>query len=110
MNHNQLQHLLYAAIAGICGSSAGLFGKIGMVVDKIFNKNQVIIVNIVRFLMIVLVILSNVGVWLMYTRSLQFGSTLISTGISIASNYIFTFVNSSSKRRFKQKLEALKFM
>ncbi|XP_015372636.1 PREDICTED: uncharacterized protein LOC107167938 [Diuraphis noxia] len=87
----RLKNALCAASAGVCGSSAGLFGKIGMSVNELFGLNdQALFTNLIRFIMLVMVVLANIGVWLMYTRSLQFGSTLISTGIGIASNYIFT--------------------
>ncbi|XP_027840761.2 uncharacterized protein LOC114122333 [Aphis gossypii] len=87
----RLKNALFAASAGVCGSSAGLFGKIGMSVDEYFgHDDQALHTNLARFFMLAMVVLANIGVWLMYTRSLRFGSTLVSTGISIASNYIFT--------------------
>ncbi|XP_025411590.1 uncharacterized protein LOC112684342 [Sipha flava] len=89
--NRRLKNVVYAASAGICGSSAGAFSKIGMGVDEFFGINhQASYTNLARFAMVVMVVLANIGVWLMYTRSLRFGSTLTSTGISIASNYIFT--------------------
>jgi len=36
----RLKSVLYAATAGICGSSAGTFGKIGMDVDDFFGIND----------------------------------------------------------------------
>ncbi|XP_016661970.1 uncharacterized protein LOC100569459 [Acyrthosiphon pisum] len=87
----RLKNVLCAVSAGVCGSSAGLFGKIGMSVNEFFGSNdQALYTNLVRFIMLAMVVLANIGGWLMYTRSLRFGSTLVSTGISIASNYIFT--------------------
>ncbi|CAI6367607.1 unnamed protein product [Macrosiphum euphorbiae] len=83
----RLKNALCAASAGVCGSSAGLFGKIGMTVG---SNDQALYTNLARFVMLAMVVLANIGGWLMYTRSLRFGSTLVSTGISIASNYIFT--------------------
>lgn len=108
----QLLNVLYATSAGFCSSSAGTFGKIGMGVDEFFGidnqvKAQSAFCNsshvtfflpfaqafysyFATFVMVTMVVLANIGVWLLYTRSLRFGSTLTSTGISIASNYIFT--------------------
>ncbi|KAL4092393.1 hypothetical protein QTP88_026897 [Uroleucon formosanum] len=87
----RLKNALYAASAGVCGSSAGMFSKIGMSVNEFFGLNdQALYTNLTRFVMLAMVMLANIGVWLMYTRSLRFGSTLVSTGIGIASNYIFT--------------------
>lgn len=40
--------------------------------------------------MLTMVVLANVGVWLMYTRALRYGSTLAATGISVSTNYICT--------------------
>lgn len=136
--NRRLKNVFYAASAGMCGSSAGTFGKIGMGVDEFFGIDdrvskrtehtgrrpliivhkyvdkdtiwysffffnllygtvflfaQALYTNLARFAMVAMVVLTNIGVWLMYTRSLRYGSTLTSTGISIASNYIFTVSN-----------------
>lgn len=116
MDRIRAKSVLFATLAGICGSSAGIFGKIGMGVDGYFGDGrpvtvilvritdclgntdffffcllaQVSYVHLGRFVSVVMVVLANVGVWLMYTKSLQFGPTIGATGISIASNYIFT--------------------
>lgn len=107
----RMLNVLYATSAGFCSSSAGTFGKIGMGVDEFFGidnqvRAQTAFCNsshvafffsaqafysyFARFIMVTMVVLANIGVWLLYTKSLRFGSTLTSTGISIASNYIFT--------------------
>ncbi|VVC42371.1 Hypothetical protein CINCED_3A011613, partial [Cinara cedri] len=90
MDQLRVKSVMYATLAGICGSSAGIFGKIGMGLDGYFGDSPLSFINLGRFIAIVMVILANIGVWLMYTKSLQFGPTIGITGISIAANYIFT--------------------
>lgn len=95
-NNDRLKLIIYSILSGVLACIVSVFMKLAFnlasisIITNIIDKNSLLI-NLIRLIFIGLSIISNLLMWLFYTKSLQLSTnTLLATSINKLSNFIFT--------------------